>query len=370
MALGTATALALAATAAGGVASSAMASSAQDRANASNRSIADANLQRQTEFNNQQRADTREQNLYQRGFAEDERAYQRRIYDENRRRELEGSTDGDGNTTRYIPGEGWVTTKSESTRQLDDAKRGATLQAALSGGKAFRMADAASERQEPLVIKGENIINQILESLGNQEYNKTSIKDALTKTRRDAVNESFDKTQAPLLMQALRGGNSNTRAIEKLAKARSDSLLQATGNVDTEAAAAYEQLQGSKEGRAGSLISALMGKGASAPGGFAGYDTQSGSLAQAMKAGGGTSAAPGSRAGQEFGMRGGSAPQLNYQVTPNMNLAQIPAGLANTAMTGAMLYETPYSSDGNGGFFNIFGTQLNRGVGNKNVGAR
>lgn len=203
---------------------------------------------------NQQRIDTNNVNR-QNAQSDTDRALQASYHDQAERRQVamdkifnEGYTDPTtGVTSKYVPGQGWVTSYSPEqgaiikANQREELARSTTDQAA---GRRGRQNNETRRNNEGAYA------NTLLEQLKQPDpYSTDRIVGDLANARRVGVNEGYDKTLAGILTSNQRTGTSSDNILLKSAKERGQALNDASAGAYTQGASLAEDLRGARNSR-------------------------------------------------------------------------------------------------------------------------
>lgn len=203
--------------AAGGIISGILGMGAQDDANA----IAWANWQQQQEAN-----------FLQRIMAE-------------RQMELAtaGTTDARGDRTEYIPGVGWVTRPSDTTRGListSDAEQRQRLTGDAQLRRQGLQANASRRGREGLTADAQ--LDMLNDSMTPEISQQGIIQQLIARATED-TNKAFDRTGNQFATQAVRSGRSNAGDVmQSLNRQRSDAVRSAGSNANLEGMQLFQQL--------------------------------------------------------------------------------------------------------------------------------
>lgn len=217
---------------------------------ASNKAIAEQNLQSQEKINQQNIDFQREQNALQRAIAE-------RLLN----LQLEGSTDARGTSTRYVDGQGFVTTLGPQAQAIQNASDAETLQRTITDNILRRqgLQDNATRRAE----EGRAADVFLNRTLREPTYSPESIIADLTTAATSGINSSYDNATNAAATQALRSGRSNAGSLlETLAKQRAEALSGAKSNANVQGRQLYEQLVGGEQTRNANLANTFGSRAA------------------------------------------------------------------------------------------------------------
>lgn len=135
----------------------------------------------------------------------------------------QGFTDARGNSTKYVPGQGWVATAAPDVKALQSRETNEQMQALGT--------DATIKRQQLLKnsqrSSGEgDYANALMDQMRRQlRTNPDQLENTLRGAATQGVNRAYDDTQAGVNQEALRTRSSNAgEAMKTLARSRSSSL--------------------------------------------------------------------------------------------------------------------------------------------------
>lgn len=168
---------------------------------------------------------------------------------------LEGTVDAQGNRTRYIDGQGFVTSLSPEQLAIQSAGNNESLLSLTQDA-----AQAREGRNRTAALRtneasgADAFLRQLLEP---NPYNVSTIESAFAARGRRGVNEAFDRTADRLGTQALRSGSTNTDALSSLATKRSEALRDADVDAFLQALSSAEDLNAQRLSSLGGTQSRL-----------------------------------------------------------------------------------------------------------------
>jgi hypothetical protein len=139
-----------------------------------------------------------------------------------------GATDAKGNRTHFVPGVGWVSELSDTSKSISDAQDKEQL-ATLTHDLPMRRAqlDKNAERQGAEGIAADGLLEQFRRQ-SIQRTDPQTIERMLYAAKSRGVNEAADGAQNAASRQAIRSGTSNTGAIlASLSRERNKALGEA-----------------------------------------------------------------------------------------------------------------------------------------------
>jgi hypothetical protein len=138
-----------------------------------------------------------------------------------------GSTDARGNSTKFVPGKGWVTSYGPTDQMLEDYFLAQELPARQDQ---FQRADTASRAED---VTAKNLLSQF--NSVQREY-PNDIYKMLYAAASNGIGENTSEAMSTALRSALRSGTSNVGKItEGINKAGSDALATAGLNAKLQA---------------------------------------------------------------------------------------------------------------------------------------
>lgn len=213
--------------------------------------------------NDQQMALERENLAYSKERDEADRALLAKYNDEAVAREkyltqimLEGYTDPvTGVTSKYVPGQGWVTSYSGEARDQLQAERSESMkQLTEDAPRARRGRETNEVRRGQESQYAEGVLNEMK---GPDPYNKDRIIADLINARRRGVNEGFDKSQSQVLTSDIRTGTSSNKFLAEAARERASALSDADAGAYTEGLSLAEDLKGARTSRLGNSYNSM-----------------------------------------------------------------------------------------------------------------
>ena len=240
-----------------------------------------------------------------------------------------GSRDAEGNTTRYIPGVGWVTTASDATRGVINASRAEQFKRLTE--------DAALGRQnlrEDYARRGKegSMADAVMsEWKADDTPDTNTLRHAILRNKMSGLDRGFDQESQNAMRQANRSGASNAgNIIASLASRRADANSDARSSSYLDALNARESMQGNRDTRLGNKYSMLAGRATGAQPNFM-PDNTADSLRGALQSRMNTNAQAMGVAGN---LAGSTIPQMDASHTkPNFGTALALGGLANLLST-------------------------------------
>lgn len=171
----------------------------------------------------------------------------------------EGYTDPvTGITSKYVPGQGWVTTYSpEAGAQVQGDQREALLRTVMDQAAQRRGRQANELRRND---EGAQAQQTLAEMQGPNPYDKERIIADLVAARRRGVNEGFDKSTSQVLTSNLRTGTASDKFLLDAAKERAAALNDAQAGAYTEGLSLSEDLTGARTSRLGNKYNLFAGR--------------------------------------------------------------------------------------------------------------
>lgn len=239
-----------------------------------------------------------------------------------------GSRDAEGNTQRYIPGIGWVTTASDATQANIDASRAEqfkrlTEDAAM--GRQNLRDDFARRGRE-----GAMADSVMTEWKADNTPDVNTLRHAILANKMSGLDRGFDMESQNAMRQANRSGASNAgNIIASLAARRADANRDARSSSYLDALTAREGMQSSRDTRLGNKYNILAGRSTGSQPNFM-PDSSADSLRAALQGRMNTNA-------QAMGVAGslaGNAPQMDSSFAkPKFGAALALGGLADLVST-------------------------------------
>lgn len=228
--------------AAGSIAGSFMSASAQDEANKTNRMINMMNFM----LRQQERQDAIEQ------------------ANENRTMTREGTTDASGNTTRYIPGQGWVSNLSLRGRTLKDAQD-AEQGHVLARDVPARRSQMFRNLQRQLG-EGE-MADRYQRELEDVRVDPIRLEQEMMARAERGNNNEYDALTKSAMRSAVRTGSSNTgRILADLGKARAASSSAAMAGIPVQARQQASAMEGQQKQQLTNLYNTFATRAGQMPG--------------------------------------------------------------------------------------------------------
>lgn len=155
-----------------------------------------------------------------------------------------GTTDARGNSTKFVPGQGWVTKLSGNSQAMQDAQdyeQMQELQHDLPAKRARMDSNLSRQREEDYVANG--LLDEFKRVMpGDTESTRRKLINSMI----PGINDAYNGTIEDASRAALRGGASNSNSAKLLSdlnKQKSDALtsafLKAQGSADTMADTEY-----------------------------------------------------------------------------------------------------------------------------------
>lgn len=239
-----------------------------------------------------------------------------------------GSRDAEGNQQQYIPGVGWVTTASDTTKGVIDASRAEQykrLTEDASLGRQNLRDDFARRGKEGAMADA-----TMSEWKADDTPDTNTLRHAILMNKMSGLDRGFDQESRNAMRQANRSGSSNAgNIVASLAARRADANSDARSSSYLDALSTRESLRGGRDTRLGNKYNMLAGR---ATGGQSGFmpDNSADNLRNALQARMNTNA-------QAMGVAGnlaGNAPQMDSShVKPKFGAALALGGLANLVST-------------------------------------
>lgn len=239
-----------------------------------------------------------------------------------------GSRDAEGNQTQYIPGVGWVTTASDTTKGVIDASRAEQfkrLTEDASMGRQNLRDDFARRGKEGAMADA-----TMTEWKADNTPDTNTLRHAILRNKMSGLDRGFDQESQNSMRQANRSGASNAgNIIASLASRRADANSDARSSSYLDALTARESMQGSRDTRLGNKYNMLAGRATGSQPNFM-PDSTSDSLRSALQSRMNTNA-------QAMGVAGnlaGNAPQMDSShAKPKFGAALALGGLADLVGT-------------------------------------
>jgi hypothetical protein len=168
----------------------------------------------------------------------------------------EGYTDPtNGTTTKYVPGQGWVTTYNQQAGALvKGSQREQLLQIVRDAAQARSGRDANAARRTK---EGANADATLAELNSGDPYNTDRIVADLTAARRRGVNEGFDNSTKQVLTSNTRTGTASDHFLLEAAKERAKALTDANAGAYSEGLGLSEDLRGARTSRLGNQYNTM-----------------------------------------------------------------------------------------------------------------
>lgn len=169
---------------------------------------------------------------------------------------LEGYSDpATGITTKYVPGQGWVTKYTpEAQAQIDADQREQLLRATVDSAAARRGRQANEVRRGQ---EGQYADSLMTEMQGPDPYDSKRIIADLISARKRGVNEGYDKSTRQVLTSNTRTGTASDNFLLQAAKERAAALTDAEAGAYTEGLGFAEDLRGARTSRLGNLYNTM-----------------------------------------------------------------------------------------------------------------
>lgn len=228
--------------AAGSIAGSFMSAGAQDEANKTNRMINMMNFM----MRQQERQDAIDAANEQKLMAR------------------EGTTDASGNTTRYVPGEGWVSTLSARSRSLknqQDAEQGHVLgrDTTAKRGQMFRNL----ERQLDEGLQADEYKRQ----LDDVDVDPERLAGEMTLSASRGIDGQYDEATSAAMRNAIRTGSSNTgRILSDFAKAKAKTQGDVFAGIPVQARQQAAAMEGQQKQQLTNLYNTFATRAGQMPG--------------------------------------------------------------------------------------------------------
>lgn len=158
----------------------------------------------------------------------------------NKRENQLGMTDADGNSTKFVPGEGWVTTLSDESKQLNDLQKQEQLNVLT---KDLPMRRRFMDRNETRSYEDESTADTLRRDMrttrrGSDEELEALLYNAAT----NRMSQAYDEAQATTVREAQRTGSSNiTKMLQGLNRDRAASYADAAMEAKLRARGSAEQ---------------------------------------------------------------------------------------------------------------------------------
>jgi len=263
-----------------------------------------------------------------------------------------GQTDAQGNTTRFIPGQGWVQEAAPATKALMQREQSEKMAQFGDVAKKRRqmdlnLAQQAKERDYSSALFDE-MRNRTTPTAGELEH-------LITGAQSTATNRAFDDTLNIGARQAMRTGTNPDRLLTEIARQRGKELAGIGGAAKAQAMTLAPQLADQENKMQANLYNLFATRASADPNvSFSPTAIDSGGLSQAA----GRDQSGGLKAAM---MEGGRLP---YQA-PNYGYANL-AGAIGAAGQGFMKNASPYMqqrpqfSEGGGGYSDLWDTMKDR----------
>lgn len=176
----------------------------------------------------------------------------------------QGFTDARGNSTKFVPGQGWVATAAPAVKALQNRETSEQMQALGT--------DASVKRQQLLKnserSSGEgDYANALMDQMRRQtRTNPDQLENTLRGAATQGVNRAYDDTQASLNTEALRTRSSNAGEMMKtLARSRASSLGDAMMGARMAALDKAPQLDAANKGSEANLYNMFASRASAMP---------------------------------------------------------------------------------------------------------
>jgi hypothetical protein len=158
-------------------------------------------------------------NYYQREREREDRMAESRI---NKREQKQGYTDADGGSTKWVPGQGWVTTRGKEMEELDNLQKQEQRNVLT---RDLPMRRRSMDRNEARSLEDEAQADTLRRDMRDVRREDDSVLESLlydAATRKMA--QAYDESQATAVREAQRTGSSNIpKILEGMNKNRAES---------------------------------------------------------------------------------------------------------------------------------------------------
>ncbi len=192
-----------------------------------------------------------------------------------------GSTNIQGDTTKFVPGVGWVQTPSDATASLMGRQRNEQMQ---------QFGDLAVKRRQMQANVGQQIQERdksqaLLDEMKHTQTPTVSqLQNMIIGAQSPAINRAFDETANIGARQALRTGTNPTKVMSEIARARSQEQAGMSGQALTQAMSMAPQLEGEQKKMQANLYNLFATRASAQPDvSFSPQQLDTSSLAQAQR---------------------------------------------------------------------------------------
>jgi hypothetical protein len=242
-----------------------------------------------------------------------------------------GGTDAQGNTTMFVPGEGWKTFLSSQGQQLSDAQQQEQMMRLM---RDLPMQRDMMEKNYATQFEDRDIEAALRDEFVNAREDPEAMRRRLMGDAAQGINGAFDEATNAASRSSIRRGTSNLPAIlAAFAGERASAIGDAFKNAGLEARTGAEDITNQRRGNLANLISNFAQRGRALPG----------AQFQPMNVAG--------NADQMAGRFAGLASNAGAQLTSSMgkqggtgSMVQPQYGLANTVSQGGQALGNIFAS--------------------------